>query len=33
VREPGVLRWLEAHAREYGFRRTVPSESWHWERW
>jgi hypothetical protein len=33
VRAPGVLRWLEAHAREYGFRRTVPSENWHWERW
>lgn len=33
VTAPGVLRWLEAHAREYGFRRTVPSESWHWEHW
>lgn len=33
VRAPGVLRWLEAHAREFGFRRTVPTESWHWEYW
>lgn len=30
---PGVLRWLDRHAREYGFRRTVPTESWHWEHW
>jgi hypothetical protein len=30
---PGVLRWLDRHAREYGFRRTVPTESWHWEYW
>lgn len=27
----GVYRWLTAHGREYGFRRTVPSEAWHWE--
>jgi hypothetical protein len=30
---PGVLRWLDRHARAYGFRRTVPTESWHWEYW
>jgi hypothetical protein len=30
---PGVLRWLERNARRYGFRRTVPTESWHWEWW
>jgi LAS superfamily LD-carboxypeptidase LdcB len=23
--------WLEAHAHEYGWRRTVPGEPWHWE--
>ena len=23
--------WLKKHARRYGFRRTVPSEPWHWE--
>lgn len=28
---PGVRRWLERHARRYGFRRTVPTEPWHWE--
>jgi hypothetical protein len=28
----GVTRWLNAHAAEYGFRRTVASEPWHWER-
>ena len=26
-----VRRWLEAHAKEYGFVRTVRSEPWHWE--
>ncbi|MEZ4392736.1 MAG: M15 family metallopeptidase [Polyangiales bacterium] len=30
---PGVLRWLDRHARSFGFRRTVPTESWHWEHW
>lgn len=30
---PGVLRWLDRHARSYGFRRTVPTEAWHWEYW
>ncbi|MCS6911813.1 MAG: D-alanyl-D-alanine carboxypeptidase family protein [Myxococcales bacterium] len=28
---PGVKEWLRRHARRYGFRRTVPSERWHWE--
>jgi len=28
---PGVLAWLNGHARAHGFRRTVPSEAWHWE--
>lgn len=31
VSAPKVRAWLEAHAGEYGFRRTVPSEPWHWE--
>jgi LAS superfamily LD-carboxypeptidase LdcB len=26
-----VLEWLEHHAAEYGFHRTVPGEAWHWE--
>jgi hypothetical protein len=30
---PGVYSWLAAHAGEYGFARTVPSEPWHWEYW
>jgi hypothetical protein len=29
----GVLTWLNNHAASYGFKRTVPSESWHWEWW
>jgi hypothetical protein len=29
----GVYGWLERHAADYGFRRTVPSEIWHWEYW
>ena len=28
----GVYGWLAANASRYGFRRTVPSEAWHWER-
>jgi hypothetical protein len=28
----GVYSWLANHGGEYGFRRTVPSENWHWER-
>jgi hypothetical protein len=31
VGAPGVLHWHDEHAREFGFRRTVPTESWHWE--
>jgi len=27
----GVYSWLASHGRAYGFRRTVPSEKWHWE--
>ncbi|MBA2664773.1 MAG: S-layer homology domain-containing protein [Bradymonadaceae bacterium] len=26
-----VFRWLNNNASKYGFRRTVPSEPWHWE--
>ncbi len=28
----GALAWLNRNAARYGFRRTVPSEAWHWER-
>jgi hypothetical protein len=31
--DAGVLNWLNNHADEYGFARTVPSEAWHWEYW
>lgn len=27
----GVYSYLSAHGKKYGFRRTVPSEKWHWE--
>lgn len=30
---PGVLRWLDRNGRRFGFRRTVPTEAWHWEWW
>ena len=30
---PGVYDWLAANAGTYGFKRTVPSEKWHWEWW
>lgn len=30
---PGVLAWLNRHGARFGFRRTVPSENWHWEWW
>ncbi len=33
TRAPGVLRWLERNGRRFGFRRTVPTEAWHWEWW
>lgn len=29
----GATRWLKRHARGFGFKRTVPSERWHWEHW
>src|SRR5690349_18241840 len=29
--DTGVFAWLEAHGREFGFKRTVPGEPWHWE--
>ena len=29
----GVLTWLNNHGATYGFKRTVPSETWHWEWW
>lgn len=28
-----VLSWLNEHGAGFGFERTVPSESWHWEYW
>ncbi|MBL8954107.1 MAG: FG-GAP repeat protein, partial [Myxococcaceae bacterium] len=30
---PGVYSWLANNAAAFGFRRTVPSEPWHWEWW
>lgn len=29
--EAGTYAWLEANAKKFGFRRTVPGEPWHWE--
>jgi hypothetical protein len=29
----GVYSYLANHGSAYGFRRTVPSEKWHWEKW
>ena len=29
----GVYTWLQNHAASFGFKRTVPSEIWHWEYW
>ena len=31
--DPGVYAWLDRNAARFGFRRTVPSEAWHWEHW
>ncbi len=31
--QPGVRGWLRKNARRFGFKRTVPSERWHWEHW
>jgi hypothetical protein len=28
-----VYAWLVRNAKDYGFKRTVPSEKWHWEAW
>jgi MYXO-CTERM domain-containing protein len=30
---PGVYSWLSKNAGKFGFKRTVPSEAWHWEWW
>jgi len=29
----GVYSWLTNNGAKYGFKRTVPSEIWHWEVW
>ncbi len=29
----GVLDWLNANGAAFGWKRTVPSEAWHWEWW
>ncbi len=29
----GVYSWLNGNAGKFGFKRTVPSEAWHWEWW
>ncbi len=26
-----AYKWLHAHAAQFGFKRTVPIEPWHWE--
>jgi LAS superfamily LD-carboxypeptidase LdcB len=31
VTDPRVYAWLAAHAKRFGFKRTVRSEPWHWE--
>ncbi len=31
--DPGVYNWLANNGGAFGFRRTVPSEPWHWEWW
>jgi LAS superfamily LD-carboxypeptidase LdcB len=31
VTQHKTYEWLVAHAREYGFHRTVHGEPWHWE--
>ncbi|MDB4933740.1 MAG: D-alanyl-D-alanine carboxypeptidase [Labilithrix sp.] len=33
TKAPGVNAWLSRNAATYGFRRTVPSENWHYEKW
>lgn len=29
----GVYSWMSKYGGSYGFKRTVPSEAWHWEYW
>jgi LAS superfamily LD-carboxypeptidase LdcB len=31
IEDYAVYRWLERHARRFGFKRTVKREAWHWE--
>lgn len=31
TKDEAVYNWLKINALQYGFVRTVPSESWHWE--
>lgn len=31
ITEHKTYAWLEAHASQFGFHRTVPGEPWHWE--
>jgi len=31
VAADGTSEWLKQHAARFGFKRTVPSEPWHWE--
>ena len=33
AKDSGVYDWLSRNASTYGFRRTVASEPWHWERY
>jgi LAS superfamily LD-carboxypeptidase LdcB len=33
TKERGVYEWLARSAAAFGFRRTVASEPWHWERY
>jgi hypothetical protein len=33
ARDSGVYDWLTRNAATFGFRRTVASEPWHWERY
>lgn len=33
TRTEGVDAWMRAHAWEFGFKNTIPSEPWHWEYW
>lgn len=32
TRDPGVYAWLTRNGARFGFKRTVPSERWHWEK-